>query len=1374
MVMYEKFSDNVLMLLAIYTLFDTQEIQPRKLKSVMENLLGRSLSDLKAYVKPLRDAYIIEAKTYNWRTDSYDYTIASEHMVPVMLFLKEQKKDLTLKVLDAAKKLEPTDTQRLLWEFITNDFNDDAPIHYYRDAVANKECFIPIVCDPRFAPILLNFDSDDFFDLLNDYIVRVFTQEKLIDVDYLKSLVSSFKLRSNEDSKTLRLLCLLDLYAYMAYGVIPQDLYANNKNHRIIAGLHEAYKGNYVQSLEHFKKAVALNNKQSSIRSFIVSSRSYLALASANFFYLLIAFKTGTEDGKRKCAGITRTSNDLTSSARLLYTILSYGDNDKSIERELSHALESPERIDRVQAVLMCYYLGKVSLVQKAYGDGVSAAMPRWSIYKQEMRKYKMPDNAEELDKAYGKQGILSTIYHKQEWENVLDDLMNLSTGGNGDAEAVKKDVRVAYFMRDIKSPYASPRSQTILKNGNWSAGKNIKFYDFVNGSLEGMDAADHRISMKVSQSRAYTGDVRLEYVLPEMTKESRLYVGHYAPYTLVQVTEEMPYLTLEHTMDGYHIVSNVPADKVEEPLVITHRGAASINFIRIDDAQRPYYSRLLSLGYFPDEAEAQLREFLNSLGGKVEVNSDLIEGGSTLPIVAGSSQLIMQMRPTDREHYVVGLFVRPLEGGSVRCVPGQGNDVIVDSGRWTDENGETIEGRTRVQRDLKQEADYLEVFKEANSTLPAINKNMAKDAMTEVDAYDLLPLLEFAQGHSDIITCEWPEGASLRIKQRQTSTSWNGAIKKNENGWFEIEGSVEIDQGKVLTMAQLLDLASQSRGRYIKLSEGEFLALSDKLRKQLKQLSTIASRSKGKLIMSPFSVALLGSDVTNGELLLSEDEEVKQIRKSIKESSKYSPDVPKNLNATLREYQKDGYQWMSRLNKWGAGALLADDMGLGKTIQTITFLLSKAEEGPSLVIAPASVAPNWKTEFDKFAPSLNIIMLNFAPNRTEAIKKAKAGDVVVTTYGLLLSVKDDITTKQWTTICLDEAHIVKNRGAKTSAVAMQLKSKNRVMLTGTPVQNHLGELWNLFQFVNPGLLGKFDDFNRRFIIPIEQDGDKEVQHELDRLVKPFMLRRTKDKVAKELPEKEEIYQHVDLSDDERLVYEALRQRAEAMLLAEKDGKVSMTTLAEITRLRQCACDIRLIEEGKKGAGKKQSSKIIALVELLSTVLEGLNEADGSKKSGKSKKEKNGGVLVFSQFTSYLSLIKKALDEASIPYLYIDGSVPIKERQRLVEKFQAGECPVFLISLKAGGLGLNLTHANYVIHMDPWWNPAIEAQATDRAHRIGQKQAVTVYHLIAEGTIEEKIQRMHEQKRELVENILESTDMSYKLTGEELLKLVHE
>ena len=341
------------------------------------------------------------------------------------------------------------------------------------------------------------------------------------------------------------------------------------------------------------------------------------------------------------------------------------------------------------------------------------------------------------------------------------------------------------------------------------------------------------------------------------------------------------------------------------------------------------------------------------------------------------------------------------------------------------------------------------------------------------------------------------------------------------------------------------------------------------------------------------------------------------------------------------------------------------------------------------------------------------------------------------------------LTAKEWNIVCLDEAHTIKNRDTKTSCVAMRLQAANRLLLTGTPIQNHLGELWNLFRFINPGLLGNYDLFHRKYIVPIEQEGDKARQLQLKRIVHPFMLRRTKAEVVEELPDKMEIVLPVELSEDEMGIYEAIRRKAESML--EQSGTVSMNALAEITRLRQAACSAALIEKQWKG----ENSKISLFLDLVNEIKEGGNR-----------------VLVFSQFTSFFQLICHELDKAGEQYLYLDGNVSLKQREHLVDDFQQGKCPLFLISLKAGGLGLNLTGANYVIHLDPWWNPAIEQQATDRAYRIGQQQNVTVYHLIAQHTIEEKIVRLHQTKRDLADSLLEGTDMSHKLTGKDLLDIL--
>ena len=446
------------------------------------------------------------------------------------------------------------------------------------------------------------------------------------------------------------------------------------------------------------------------------------------------------------------------------------------------------------------------------------------------------------------------------------------------------------------------------------------------------------------------------------------------------------------------------------------------------------------------------------------------------------------------------------------------------------------------------------------------------------------------------------------------------------------------------------------------------------------------------------------------------------------------TPAIPRTLKAQLRDYQLDGFTWLTRMTSWGAGVCLADDMGLGKTIQTITFLLSTQEGGPALVAAPASVVLNWRRELERFAPSLRVIVLNSASDRHQAIAEARQGDVVLTTYGLFVTESEHLIDKQWHTICLDEAHIIKNRETKTSQAVMQLKAANRIILTGTPVQNHLGELWNLCQFINPGLLGSYDNFSEKYIIPIEQQENKERSKQLRRIIQPFILRRTKQEVIEELPEKTEITMSVELSVDEMATYEVIRRRAK-MLLEEEAGSSSpsVNTLSEITHLRMAACSAQLVEKSWSG----ECSKISVLTQLVTEIVGGGNS-----------------VLVFSQFTSFLALVRKALDKLGIAYAYLDGSVPIKQREQLVLDFQAGRQQVFIISLKAGGLGLNLTGANYVIHLDPWWNPAIEQQATDRAYRIGQRQNVTVYHLIAQHTIEEKILRLHESKRNLADAML--------------------
>jgi len=459
---------------------------------------------------------------------------------------------------------------------------------------------------------------------------------------------------------------------------------------------------------------------------------------------------------------------------------------------------------------------------------------------------------------------------------------------------------------------------------------------------------------------------------------------------------------------------------------------------------------------------------------------------------------------------------------------------------------------------------------------------------------------------------------------------------------------------------------------------------------------------------------------------------------------------IPTALQAELRPYQEEGFRWMARLAEWDGGACLADDMGLGKTIQTLAVLLHRATKGPALVICPVSVVGNWLSEAQRFAPTLNVRTLGNT-NRQQTLNELATCDVLVTSYGIIQSEEKLFSEKEFATVVLDEAHVIKNYATKTSKAAMQLKAGFRLALTGTPVQNHQGEIWNLFNFINPGLLGNLTHFTDNFVKP-DNDFSRKL---LKKLIKPFILRRTKTAVLDELPPKTEIIKKVHLSDAEMAFYETIRRQALLNLEsdAENPGAKQMQVLADITRLRQASCHPQLVD---KSIGI-ESSKLTTFLDIADELI-----------------ENNHRALVFSQFVSHLALVKQALDKKGIVYQYLDGSTPIAEREKSVRNFQNGEGQLFLISLKAGGLGLNLTAADYVIHLDPWWNPAIEDQASDRAHRIGQKRPVTIYRLVAENTIEEKIINLHNTKRDLAESLLEGSDQSAKLSFTELVALIQE
>lgn len=449
---------------------------------------------------------------------------------------------------------------------------------------------------------------------------------------------------------------------------------------------------------------------------------------------------------------------------------------------------------------------------------------------------------------------------------------------------------------------------------------------------------------------------------------------------------------------------------------------------------------------------------------------------------------------------------------------------------------------------------------------------------------------------------------------------------------------------------------------------------------------------------------------------------------------------LPNGLQTVLRDYQQQGLHWLQCLREYEFGGILADDMGLGKTVQTLAHLLYEKEQQrlsvPSLILAPTSLVRNWYEEARRFTPTLRVFMFHGTERHKDVFEDY---DIVISTYGLLQRDKARFLAHQFYYLILDEAHLIKNSYAKTTQLVQQLNAKHRLCLTGTPMENHLGELWSLFHFLMPGFLGEAKQFRQFFKAPIEKFGDEHRREILAKRIQPFVLRRTKNAVAKELPLKTEMTRLVTLTGSQRDLYETIRMMMEKKVreaIAKQGlGKSHILFLDALLKLRQVCCDPRLLSWPEAEMAHGVSAKLVVLMELLDSLL-----------------SENRRVLVFSQFTSMLALIETVLKQRQYPYLILTGKT--KNRQRLVDLFQQGDIPIFLISLKAGGMGLNLTKADTVIHYDPWWNPAVEEQATDRSHRIGQENPVFVYKLITQGTVEEVILKLQEKKRQLVDGIL--------------------
>ncbi|MDE1899006.1 MAG: DEAD/DEAH box helicase, partial [Xanthomonadaceae bacterium] len=470
---------------------------------------------------------------------------------------------------------------------------------------------------------------------------------------------------------------------------------------------------------------------------------------------------------------------------------------------------------------------------------------------------------------------------------------------------------------------------------------------------------------------------------------------------------------------------------------------------------------------------------------------------------------------------------------------------------------------------------------------------------------------------------------------------------------------------------------------------------------------------------------------------------ELKTFTARLREASQHASDAaPAGLRAELRGYQREGLRWLNALAEAELGGVLADDMGLGKTVQLIAHLLVLQASGrlvaPALIVAPTSLIPNWEAELARFAPGLRRLTLHGAQRAGDFAAMA-THDLVLTSYALLPRDLDVLRAQPFTLVALDEAQQVKNPRTQARRALLALNAPRRVCLTGTPLENHLGELWSQLDLAVPGLLGDEPAFRRHYRIPIEKQNDAEAQARLNRRIAPFILRRSKSEVAAELPAKTEIVRMVRLEGRQRELYERLRltlaEELRQVIAARGLEQSGIAVLDALLKLRQTCCDPRLVKL-ESARGIAESAKLDLLMDMLPALV-----SEGRR------------ALVFSQFTEMLGLIARELERRRLPFVILTGDT--RDRAEPVRRFQAGEVPLFLLSLKAGGVGLNLTAADTVIHYDPWWNPAVEAQASDRAHRIGQDKPVFVYRLVAVGTVEERIEAMKERKAELARAVLD-------------------
>lgn len=952
-----------------------------------------------------------------------------------------------------------------------------------------------------------------------------------------------------------------------------------------------------------------------------------------------------------------------------------------------------------------------------------------------------MGPGGEPLEVRPGEILLADLLTPKPEWAKQLDALDELVLVEEVEEFGVASASRVVWYVDMVRGELNKPALQELTPGGGWSSGRRVtaaELLDIVEQLPEEDAVVVHRSVPTADGERMFPPEA-LELLVGHLrvfnAAKKRQAVQVVMAQARVETREERGQVELFVEPKGLTTGLNVHTD-----------GESRITLYRVT----PQTSRLIQQidqGIrVPANETARLRAVLGKVSQVMEVRSSYL---GDVERVVPDSRVVLRISPVGGA-WVVQAGVKPFsERGSFYVTAfGRRELSILHRGR-----------RLRCDRDFDAEKAALTQLLLICPTLARARADAAEedDTLQQEQRWSfgeegLLTLLAELRDAGADVRLEWPESTALRLRATGHGRGGLSVKLRRNKGWYLATGGLKIDDLEEWSLDQLMAMPATGTGRFVRLPNGDYIEVEQRVRRVMDALRAAGEPRGGKseeLSIHESAIATLETLAASNDVEI--DDSLSQWLETVARVRSMDWPVPEELQGTLRGYQHEGFRWLSCLSELGLGACLADDMGLGKTVQLLALLLRRQSQGPILVVAPTSVCSNWINEAKRFAPTLRSVEY-VGNNRAALLKGVGPGTLMICSYGLLQQDVEALSAIKWGTAVLDEAQFIKNPESLRAKAAYRLEAAFRVISTGTPVENHLGDLWSIFHFLNPDLFGTWKGFQRRFVRSIERDNDQRAKQELRDLVKPYVLRRTKSQVLDDLPPLTAVRHEVRLSEVETQQYAILRKQIWEKLHNSSVKRYNkLEILAEITRLRRFCCHPRLVFP----EAELESSKIDAFIELVEELRENGHQA-----------------LVFSQFVDFLSLVRGQLDDRAIPYLYLDGSTSRSARAERVAEFQRGDCPLFLISLKAGGFGLNLTAADYVIHLDPWWNPAVEAQATDRAHRIGQQRPVTVYRLVTKDTIEERILSLHEEKKAIAAAVLDSDDATSVIPTEQLLDLI--